>query len=57
MILFQYHPKFFKDIIEKSKSFEKISILITLSPHSKKKREKAQIKSLMREKLKMTPQK
>lgn len=49
MILFQYHPKFFEDIIEKSKSFEKISILITLSPHSKKKREKAQIKSLMRE--------
>lgn len=35
MILFLYHPKFFEDTIEKSKSFEKISILITLSPHSK----------------------
>ena len=35
MILFLYHPKFFEDTIEKSKSFEKISILITLCPHSK----------------------
>ena len=35
MILFLYHPKFFDDTIEKSKSFKKISILITFSPHAK----------------------
>ena len=35
-------------MIEKNQSFEKISVLITLNPHSKKKREKAQIKSFIK---------
>lgn len=35
-------------MIEKNQSFEKISVLIILNPHSKKKREKAQIKSFIK---------